>query len=218
MLEVFATADDLADAAAQAVTEQLAEALDRRGRATLCGTGGRSPGPVYDRLAGAGLDWSRVAITLSDERCVAPHDAEANARLLADRLLQGPAASARVLPLWPKPEPAALRALLPFDATLLGMGEDGHIASLIPGSPTLAAGLDPAGRDLIVDTPAGLGSPPLPRVTLTLAALSQSRAIFLLISGQKKREVVAAAEQGADLPVRALFQQRQAPVRIFWTA
>jgi 6-phosphogluconolactonase len=218
MIETWSRPEDLARAAADAVAGNLREALSTRGRASLVGTGGRSPGPVYDRLAKAiGIDWPSVAVTLSDERCVGPESADSNLRLLSARLTVGPAAQARVLPLWPKPDEAALRALTPFDAVLLGMGEDGHVASLIPGDPGLAAKLDPHGSALLADTPAGLGSPPLARVTLTLAALLASRAVYLLIAGGVKRDVVERALSGQDLPVRALLAQDRVPLRVLWT-
>jgi 6-phosphogluconolactonase len=218
MIEVFPNAAAVAEAAAFEVVRLLGEGLKTHGRAGLVATGGRSPGPVYDRLARERrIDWARVVVTLSDERCVPPQDADANARLVRERLLVGEAAKAHLLPLWPEPEAAALSALLPFDAVLLGMGEDGHVASLIPGDPGLAAGLDPASERLTVAVPAGLGKPPVARVSLTLSALLQARAIFVLIAGAAKREVVARADAGADLPVRALIAQTRVPVRILWS-
>jgi 6-phosphogluconolactonase len=181
-------------------------------------TGGRSPGPVYDRLAAAAdVDWTRVVVTLSDERCVAPDDPDSNARQVRERLLVRAAAKAHLLPLWPEPEAAALQALVPFDAVMLGMGEDGHIASLIPGDPGLAAAMDPASPRMTVPVPAGLGKPPVARVSLTLAALLNARAVFLLVAGDAKREVLARAEAGDDLPVRALIAQTRVPVRILWS-
>ena len=206
----------MADAAAPAVAAQLSAGLADRGRASLVATGGRSPGPVYDRLKDADLDWSHVAVTLSDERQVDVDSPNANVRQLRERLFIGPAAKARYLPLTDYAEPA-LRALMPFDAVMLGMGEDGHIASLIPGSPVMAEAMDPDGRTLVAESPTGFGSPPVARITLTLTALLQSRAIFLLIAGEAKRQVVADALAGADLPVRAILQQDRAPVRVFWT-
>lgn len=206
----------MADAAAQAVAAQLSAGLADRGRASLVATGGRSPGPVYDRLKDADLDWGHVAVTLSDERQVDVDSPNANARQLRERLFVGPAARARYLPLTDYAEPA-LRALMPFDAVMLGMGEDGHIASLIPGSPGVAEAMDPDGKTLVAESPAGFGSPPVARITLTLTALLQSRAIFLLIAGEAKRQVIADALAGADLPVRAILQQDRAPVRVFWT-
>ncbi|MCR5877933.1 6-phosphogluconolactonase [Phenylobacterium sp. J367] len=216
MLETYPNTHALAEAAAHGVEVCLAQGLKTRGRASLVGTGGRSPGEVYDRLRDARIDWARVIVTLSDERCVAPDAPEANVRLLRERLMQGPVARAHVLPLWPEPEAAALKALLPFDAVLLGMGEDGHIASLIPGDPDLALGLDPAGAALTRPVPAGLGKPPVARITLSLSALLQSRAVFLLVAGEAKREVIARAQAGADLPVRSILAQDQVPVRVLW--
>jgi len=207
----------MADAAAHAVAAQLSAGLAARGRASLVATGGRSPGPVYDRLKDAGVDWAHVAVTLSDERQVDVNSPNANLKLLRERLFVGEAAKAHYLPLTDYAEPA-LRALMPFDAVLLGMGEDGHIASLIPGSPVMAEAMDPDGEALVAESPAGFGSPPVPRITLTLAALLQSRAIFLLIAGEAKRQVVADALAGADLPVRALLEQTRVPLRVFWTS
>jgi len=217
MIETYANGAALADAAAAGVAAQLRHGLRTRGRAALVGTGGRSPAPVYDRLSGCDLDWARVIVTLSDERCVPAADPDSNARLTREHLLAGAGAKAHLLPLWPKPDPAALAALMPFDAVMLGMGDDGHIASLIPGDPDLAQNLKPDGGPLLADVPAGLGSPPLPRVTLTLKALLASRGIFLLIAGGAKREVVERAMAGEDLPVRALVTPGPVPVRVLWT-
>ncbi|WP_372786649.1 6-phosphogluconolactonase [Phenylobacterium sp.] len=216
MIETFASADDLAAAAAAAVEQQLTEGLADRGRASLVATGGRSPGPVYDRLSRAELDWAHVAVTLSDERQVDANSPNSNARLLRERLFVGPAAKAQFLPLTDYAE-GVLRKLMPFDAVMLGMGEDGHIASLIPGSPVMAHAMDPDGAALTAESPQGFGSPPVARITLTVAALLQSRAIFLLIAGEAKRQVIAEAEAGAELPVRAILNQDRVPVRILWT-
>ncbi|MBL8555214.1 MAG: 6-phosphogluconolactonase [Phenylobacterium sp.] len=215
MIETYPTPQALAEAAAHAVEARLVAGLRTHGRAGLVGTGGRSPGVVYDRLRDAALDWSRVVVTLSDERCVDPDDPASNVRLLRERLLSGPARRAHVLPLWPAAEPAALAAIQPFDAVMLGMGEDGHIASLIPGDPGLADALTTA--DLLHSVPAGLGKPPVARITLTLSALTNARAVFLLIAGEAKREVVRRAQAGADLPVARLISQSRTPLRIFWT-
>lgn len=216
MLETYASSSALAQACAEAVASQLAEGLAARGRASLVATGGRSPGPVYDLLHDAPLDWAHVAVTLSDERQVDADSPDSNARLLRERLFRGPAAKAQFLPLTDYAEPA-LRKLMPFDAVMLGMGEDGHIASLIPGSPVMAQAMDPDGQALIAESPEGFGSPPVARITLTLAALLQSRAIFLLIAGEAKRQVIARAEAGEDLPVRAILSQDWVPVRVLWT-
>ena len=170
---------------------------------------------VYDRLSQADLDWAHVAVTLSDERHVDVNSPNANARLLRERLFVGRAAAAQFLPLSDYAE-GVLRKLLPFDAVILGMGEDGHIASLIPGSPVLELGMNPNGEALTAESPQGFGDPPVPRITLTLSALLQSRAIFLLIAGEAKRQVIDQAAAGADYPVRAILNQDHVPVRVLW--
>ncbi|MCR5874209.1 6-phosphogluconolactonase [Phenylobacterium sp. J426] len=219
MIETYPSAAAAGDACARAIADALKAALRLRGRASLVATGGRSPGPVFDALAHAplaeALDWARVVVTLSDERCVEPTSPDANARAVRERLLVGPLRKAHFLPLWPKPEPAALAALMPFDAVMLGMGEDGHIASLIPGDPGLEAGLTT--DQPVVDVPAGLGKPPLARVSLSLPAVAEARAVFLLIAGEAKREVLSRVQAGEDLPVGRLLSRARVPVRIFWS-
>lgn len=223
MLETFANPTLLAQAAAAAVQAALSAAIAERGAAVLVATGGRSPAPVYDLLAQAPLDWGSVTVTLSDDRFVAPTSPESNERLVRDRLLVAKAASARFTPLSfdvANVKEAALRAepevkaLAPYDVMLLGMGEDGHVASLIPGSPVMDEGMDPAGERFCLGVPAGVGSPPVARVTMTMPALLQARLTLVLISGETKREII---ETGGGLPVHALLEQAKAPVRVLWT-
>jgi len=223
MIEIYPTADALADAAADAAVRALGEGLVDRDHATLIGTGGRSPGALYDRLSQAELDWGRVTVSLSDDRFVPPQDPQSNEGLVRQRLLVGPAAAANFQPLrydLPTLEASAeaaephLRALAPYDLLLLGMGEDGHVASLIPGSPVLDAGLDPAGERFVIAVPAGVGTPPLARISLTLSALLAARATLILIAGEAKRQIV---ERGSGLPVHAVLKQAKAPVRVLWT-
>ena len=224
MIEIFPDPDALAQAAAAATIQALAAGLAARGHATLIGTGGRSPGPTYDRLAMADLDWGRVTVTLSDDRFVPAADPNSNEGLVRQRLLVGPAAAATFQPLCyavPTPQASAevaephLHALAPYDMLLLGMGEDGHVASLIPGDPDLATGLDPHGDRFVIPVPAGIGAPPLARISLTLPALLAARATLILIAGEAKREIVA---RGSDLPVHLLLKQAKAPVRVLWTS
>ena len=186
------------------------------------------PGPrdlvrrAYHALREADLDWSRVLITLVDERCVAPDHADSNERLVREHLLAGRAAAARLAGLVRDPADiagsvaTANAAARPITVALLGMGEDGHTASLFPGAPELAAGLDPANpaRYLAVTPP----SAPHARISLTLAALLQSRLLVLAIAGPIKRRVfdAACAAFSPDLPVSALVHQTRTPLDVYW--
>jgi len=226
MIERFDIPEALADAAAAATVSALTAGIAARGRGRLVVTGGRSPGAVYDRLAKADLDWGQVDITLSDERFVPVTDPASNEDLVRSRLLTGQAAAAHFVPLMREAPSAAaaadlaeaeVAALAAFDMTLLGMGPDGHVASLIPGAEGLEAAMGPDGARFCLGFDQAIGDPPCPRITLTLAALLQSQAIIILIAGPEKRWVIERAMAGADLPVRALLTQARVPVRVLWT-
>lgn len=223
-IEVFDSPAAAADAAAGAILDGLVHAISERGHGNLAVTGGSSPGPVYDRLADAALAWPTVNLTLTDERWVDPASEQSNERLVRRRLLCGPAGQARFVPL--KSDGAdidaaawsadlAVSALIPFDVALLGMGEDGHVCSLFPGSPILADGLDPASARLVLAAPPGVPAPPQPRLTLTLAALASARLILILTTGAAKRAVLEGAP---DKPVHHLIAAARGEVRLLWSA
>jgi 6-phosphogluconolactonase len=205
-LEVFETAETAAQAAVNAVVAQLTPPGSKR----LMVTGGRGPGPVFDRLTHADLDWSRVTVTLSDDRFVAVDSPDSNERLVRERLLKGHAAAARFTPLKrPGPTPAAdaaavepaIRALVLFDATLLGMGDDGHIASLFPSTPDVAALLDPEGEHFTIGVEIPGLAPYVPRISLTGRALIER----------------VLADPAFAPPVSALIRQTRSPVRLLWS-
>jgi 6-phosphogluconolactonase len=222
-IEIYPDAEHAAVAAAEAIADWLAAGLEENGRASFVGTGGASPGPVYDLLATLPLPWDQISVTLSDERWVPPTGPESNARQLRERLMVGEAAVARFIPLWsdaPTAEDAAEAAeaavadLFPADVILLGMGEDGHIASLFPGSPVLEEGLDPLGGSLVIAVPKGDPAPAMERISLTLYALKQAYLTLVLVSGEAKRRII---EERDDLPIHALFRASDMPVRVIWS-
>jgi 6-phosphogluconolactonase len=202
-IEIFPSREAAFEAAASALVSAITAGLTARGAASLALAGGSTPVLVYRKLSQADLEWSKVTVTLTDERKVAPDHADSNERMLRQTLLIGPAAQAAFAPL------DAIAPLLPFDGVLLGMGEDGHFASLFPGSSALGAGL--TGDAPTIEVPIGEPAPVQPRCSLTLKALAGAGSIILLVTGAAKRAVLDDVD---GLPVAALIETAQP--RILW--
>jgi 6-phosphogluconolactonase len=215
-------------ALAERVTVRLRAALIERGRAVLAVSGGSTPKEFFARLAHAELDWENVQVTLVDERWVPDSDERSNARLVKSLLLQHAAGAAQFVPLYtgaPTPEEGLAEAStrigalpLPFDAVILGMGDDGHTASFFPGGDHLAEALDLDGRARVLPMRAPAAGEP--RITLSLPTVLDTRALYLLVSGEKKRDLLADARLGLDTarnyPVRAVLTQQRVPVAVYW--
>jgi len=223
-IEAFNTREDLYDAAASVLVEALTTAVAKRGQAGFAATGGTTPAPVYDRLSLMTAPWDKVVVTLSDDRFVPPSHAGSNEGLVRRHLLVGEAAKARFAPLYfegVSQDESALKAeegvaaASPFGAVLLGVGADGHFASLFPGSPVLAQGLDPETERLVLAAPAGHPAPDIPRLSLTFAALTRTDLIVLLVTGEAKRALLEGPIDPA-LPVASILKQDRARVRILW--
>ncbi|MCP2040266.1 6-phosphogluconolactonase [Neisseria sp. HSC-16F19] len=210
-----------ADAAAQAhglalaVAALLRHHIARRGTAVLAVSGGRSPLPFFEALSQQSLPWDKVTVTLVDERWVAADDAACNGALVRGHLLQNHARAARWLPLLAEDTPAdffrqpehitqsleqALAAYVQPDVVVLGMGEDGHTASLFPQAPQLAAALAADAAPLVHTTPV---TAPHERIGMSAAAIAAAADVLLSIGGAAKQAVLqqALAAPSTAMPV-----------------
>lgn len=213
----------LADGLAKDVADQLRAAIEARGEATLVVSGGRSPVIFFQSLVREKLDWSKVTISLADERWVPVEHADSNAGLLRQHLLVGPVAKARFLGLYrpaatleiaAREADEALSALGPIDVLVLGMGDDGHTASLFPASPNLAEGLLPDGERRCL--PMLAPTVPHQRLSLTRSVLGKAAFTALSVQGPGKLATLRAALAGDDLeamPIRAFLF---APLDLYW--
>lgn len=209
-------------ALAAELAARLRKGLEARGAAALAVSGGRTPAGFFHALSQADLDWSRIAVTLVDERCVGTDSPHSNTASVQSNLLVGRAAQAHFVPLHVPGEEfsvtlARLRQLpAVFDAVVLGMGEDGHTASIFPDSPQREAALHDAS-----------GAPALPvigkapvtrRITLSAARILATRWLFLHITGRTKWQVLGQALEcrAASLPVSHFLHAEGIESHVFW--
>jgi 6-phosphogluconolactonase len=230
----------LADALAHDIAKRLSDAIDERGHALLCVSGGKSPVPLFKALSGLPLDWSKVTVTLVDERCVPTEHPDSNAHLVRQHLLQGPAAAARFVAwvppthtrvqagawsqeaegyaAWARDVEAQLRPLWPADVVVLGMGLDGHTASLFSQAQGSDLAMDPQAP--VLCAPVRPPHAPHDRLTLTLPALTSARHVALQIAGPAKRHIYQLARQQASCgrPVSLVLSQPKQAVSVWMGA
>ncbi len=226
--QIFETRQMLAASLASKTAEALTGRIASDGRAAVALSGGSTPRLFLEQLSQAPLDWSRIYVTLVDERWVAPGSERSNETLLRQALLRHAAKGAHFVSLKTAaidPETALdeiesrIRQMpLPFAAVILGMGEDGHTASLFPLGDQLGRALDPLGERAVqsMRAPGVLEA----RVTLTFPVLKAADFLALHIEGEKKRQVFLQAEQDGpteEMPIRA-FLRAGRPLEVFWAA
>ena len=229
-IETLPTPDHWADSIAERLVATLARALEVQERALFAGAGGTTPAPIYHRMARTDLDWSRVALTLVDERYVPETSPDSNAAAMKRDLMTGAASKASFIPLY---SPAvtvdraaslaaqSLSRVAPrIDAVLLGMGEDGHICSMFPQSPTLKTLLTPTLAPSVLGVPQGRDglAPSMERLSMNLAYLVQARQVVLALKGSAKRAVFEREALGdpATQPIAALLAANVA-LDVVWT-
>ncbi|MDV3251761.1 6-phosphogluconolactonase [Devosia sp. BK] len=223
----FADRPTLAKELAEAVADRIRTAIAERGEAAIAVSGGSTPGKFFMALGKfRDIDWTKVIVTLVDERWVDETSDRSNALLVNEKMLQGPAAVARFVPLYSGgDEPtsdavAKTNALVgalpkPFAAVILGMGNDGHTASFFPGGDTLDEALTAAGPTLAIHAP-GAGEP---RITFTLPRLLETDGLYLHIEGEEKATVLEKALGDGpvdEMPIRAVLRSG-APLSVYWS-
>ena len=223
-------ADEMAEAVAGDIGFIIESAIDARGAAVIALAGGKTPLPIYDKLASAKIDWKRVTIVPGDDRLVPLGDPLSNVTAIGKVFIPK---GARVIPLISatvadyKAAGRAADAILqdlhwPLDLCLLGVGGDGHAASIFPGVDYDEALNGPRERRALGVMPDPLPpEAPVARVTLSRAAIVSARALMIAITGDKKREVLEAAiEQGAssNYPVGRILADVELPVDVHWAA
>ncbi|MFZ4551004.1 MAG: 6-phosphogluconolactonase [Aquabacterium sp.] len=232
LLQGLHTAPDattLAQQLAQAVADQLRQAVARRGHALLVVSGGSTPVPFFEALSVCALPWSQVVVTLADDRWLPDTHPDSNARLVRAHLLQGAAAEARFVPLFngashpaqglPALEAELARLPWPADVVILGMGADGHTASLFPHASELDEALAPevSGRCVAVSAPQ-TPNVPVPRVSLNARTLLDTRQLMLHLTGEAKltflRQVAVACDVHA-WPIALAVCQTAVPCAVF---
>jgi len=228
----FPDRDRLFAALLKDCTTRLRTAIEDQQFASLLVSGGSTPRPLYQALSEADLAWPKVTVALVDERWVDVDHAGSNAAFIHKNLLQHKAADAHFVAMKTAAETAALGQSLceqayrqlqrPFDLTILGMGPDGHTASLFPAARGLEAALAVGNSNLcaaITARQSEVTGKLTERLSLTLAGLLQSRQLHLLITGAEKLAVYRRALANPDemlMPVSAILHQNKLPVEVYW--
>jgi len=228
----FENRQDMVAALETECVAALNQAIEDRGEATFLVSGGSTPEPLYKSLSNVDLNWGSVYIALVDERWVDFEHDKSNEAFTVKHLIQNKAAAANLVGMKNTAdtaqegladcEAAYQQLAQPFDITILGMGNDGHTASLFPHANGLEAALNPDSPELctaIIAHQSEVTGAITERMTLSLAGLLQSKTLVLLITGQEKLDVLRKAQAGTDvaeMPIRAVLQQDRVPVVIYW--
>ncbi|MBA6327408.1 6-phosphogluconolactonase [Colwellia sp. MB02u-6] len=216
----------LDEALADKVAALLTAALESKGKASIAVSGGSTPKGFFQALSKKKLAWQAITITLADERWVDIDSSDSNTKLVHEYLIQNEAVKAKFFYLKQGEilsdetltdlNLAANQQLLPLDVLILGMGEDGHTASLFPCSDEITQCLAKDSQALLKVTPK---TAPHQRISFSFAALAQSKNTFLHISGTSKKQVLAKAIAGEvckEMPIRAFLQAPNINTQIYW--
>lgn len=221
--KLFDSREAASAAAAADIANRLRQDLAEHELSTIVVSGGTTPAQCFDILSQEELAWNRVQLAMSDERWVPASHPDSNEKLLRESLQRNAAEEAGILSIYQgdltvNERCDSLQKQRPrqkFACSLLGMGADGHFASLFPDADNLPIGLDKKTTRFYL--PVSTEASPHPRVSMTLGALLRSNAILLLFFGDEKRAVLDKAIAGdPSLPISALLEQQQTPVTLYW--
>ena len=210
---LFESRGSLSSALATDVANALQQHVRTKGSSCLAVSGGSTPKLFFETLSRFDVPWSRITVTLVDERQVPETNPRSNAKLVRENLLQNSAAGAEFVPLFENPGAENIGTL---DVVVLGMGSDGHTASFFPGGDNLSEALNPKTGKRIVEMSAPAADEP--RITFTLPALLDASLLCLHIEGQEKRNVLnqALTEGPVEaMPVRAVLRSKK-PLTLYW--
>ena len=188
------------------ITKNLSSSINKYQNASIAVPGGTSPIKIFNELSKQKLDWSKVLITLVDDRLVDPDHDHSNQKLINDYLLKNEAKKSKFIPL-NKNLNKGENFKFPLDVCLLGIGNDGHFASLFPNMINNTNMLDPKSKSSIDEVKAN-GNPFVPRISMNLPLILSSNLIILLIKGKLKQEVLREAYNNKNIPLYYLLKHR----------
>ena len=203
--------NDSVDLLSESIQQSLFEGVELHGHASLVACGGRSPLSLYEKLSHADIDWGRVSIYLGDDRIVSSGHSDSNENIIRETLLINNASSAKFHSLL-HPQISLASIKLPFDVVLLGLGNDGHFASLFPDLLNHSSAFDVNATPDFVVSDRPLGSPSHRRISMNLAMLLNTRKCFLLVTDEDKRKIRDKSYTDKKLPLHFLLSQKKTKV------
>lgn len=228
----FDDRDSMFAALTEVCATALTQSCEAKGAASFMVSGGSTPKPLYQALSEQDLPWGNVDVALVDERWVPPSSPSSNQTFIESSLLQNHAKAAKFTPMKTAADTAKAglaetasaysQISQPYDVTILGMGGDGHTASIFPDCEGIEAALDANSADhvcAIMAHKSKVTGDNLERITLSFAGLLQSKQLILLITGDEKLEVYRQALEQTDVnktPISAVLQQTSVPVHVYW--
>ena len=203
--------DFTVDNLSQSIAASLSASINLNGYASFVVCGGSSPLPLYDNLSNKDLDWSKVSIFLGDDRVVPSDHQDSNNYLIQLHLLKNNASSASFYPL--NDSKITIKDIRrPFDVVLLGLGNDGHFASLFPAQLNNALAFDAYASPSIIVSDQDLGSPSHKRISMNLSMLIDAKRCILLVPNSDKRKIVERAYKDNLLPLHFLLTQERTKI------